>query len=221
MTREKRIGVVLAGCGFLDGAEIQEACCTLLALDNAGVSVICMAPNTPQLHVVNHAEGAPADGESRNVLTESARIARGEVVDIASVRVADLDALIFPGGFGAAKNLSTFAIDGPDCTLNTDVERLILGLHQAGKPMGFVCIAPALAAKVLGEKGVCLTIGCDVDTAGALEAMGAKHTVCAVDDIVVDGDHKVVSTPAYMIGPSIGPVFRGIEKLVAAVLALA
>ena len=213
--------MVLAGCGFLDGAEIHEACCTLLALDKAGAEVICMAPNVSQMHVVDHGAGAPAEGQARNVMTESARIARGEIVDIQSVNGADLDALIFPGGFGAAKNLSTFAVDGPGCTINADVDRLIKEVNGAGKPTGFICIAPALAAKSLGELGVTLTIGNDPDTAAGLEALGAKHQDCAVDEIVIDAEHKVVSTPAYMLGPSIAPVSRGIEKLVNTVLGMA
>jgi len=221
MAKEKRVGVVLAGCGFLDGAEIHEACCTLLALDRAGATIVCMAPNIAQMHVVDHGEGAPAEGQSRNVMTESARIARGEIADIQTVNAADLDALIFPGGFGAAKNLSTFAVDGPGCTINPDVDRLIKEMHGAGKPTGFICIAPALAAKSLGELGITLTIGNDPGTAAGLAALGAKHQDCPVDDIVIDADHKVVSTPAYMLGPSIAPVSRGIEKLVNAVLELA
>lgn len=221
MSSSKRVGVVLAGCGFLDGAAIQEACCTLLALDRAGASVVCMAPNVDQMHVVDHGAGAPSAGQTRNVLTESARIARGDIVDMSTVQGADLDALVFPGGFGAAKNLSSFAVEGADCSIHADVERLITEVYEAGKPTGFICIAPALAAKVLGSRGVTLTIGDDADTAAGLEALGAKHQVCGVEDIVVDAAHKIVSTPAYMVGPSIGPVSIGIEKLVNAVLEMA
>ena len=217
----KKVGVVLAGCGYLDGAAIQEACCTLLALDRAGADVICMAPSVEQMHVVDHDAGAPADGPNRNVMTESARIARGDIVDIASINESDLDALIFPGGFGAAKNLSTFAVDGPDCSINADVARLIQAVHEAGKPLGFICIAPALGAKVLGQHGVTLTIGNDAATAANLEALGATHQNCPVDDTVVDSTNKVVSTPAYMLGPSIAPVARGIDKLVQQVLDMA
>ena len=221
MGSSKRVGVVLAGCGFLDGAEIHEACCTLLALDRAGADVVCMAPKTSQMHVVDHAAGAPEDGASRDVFAESARIARGELVDLATVRAADLDALIIPGGFGVAKNLCSFAVDGPNCTINSDIEALIQEIHSAGKPAGFICIAPALAAKALGAHGVTLTIGNDAETAANLEQLGATHVDCAVEDIVVDEDNRVVSTPAYMLGPSIGPVSQGIEKLVATVIAWA
>jgi enhancing lycopene biosynthesis protein 2 len=142
-------------------------------------------------------------------------------VDIRTVNAADLDALIFPGGFGAAKNLSSFAVDGPACTIDHDVDRLIKEVHAAGKPTGFICIAPALAAKSLGELGVTLTIGNDSETAAGIEALGATHQDCPVEDIVTDVQHKIVSTPAYMLGPSIGPVSTGIEKLVKAVLAMA
>jgi len=218
MGSSKKVGVVLAGCGFLDGAEIHEACCTLLALDKAGVEIVCMAPKTPQMHVVDHAAGTPEAGASRDVFAESARIARGELVDLAGVQASELDALIIPGGFGVAKNLCTFAVEGPACSINSDIESLIQDMHAAGKPTGFICIAPALAAKALGRHGVTLTIGNDPDTAAGLEQLGAIHVVCPVDEIVVDEIHRVASTPAYMLGPSIGPVSRGIEKLVAKVL---
>ena len=217
----KKVGVVLSGCGFLDGAEIHEATLTLLALDRAGAEIVCIAPNTDQMHVVDHGAGAPVEGAVRNTLTESARIARGEISDIASVKGSDFDAVVFPGGYGAAKNLSTFAIDGPACSVNAEVDRLIREIFEAKKPLGFICIAPAVGAKVLGEAGVKLTIGNDPGTAQAIEALGAKHVDCAVDDIVFDEEHKVVSTPAYMLGPSIAHVAKGIDKLVEKVLDLA
>ena len=215
---KKTVGVVLAGCGYLDGAEVHEATLTLLALDRAGVQVICMAPDVSQMHVVDHGEGAPVEGASRNVREESARIARGPVTDMATVQASDFDALVLPGGFGAAKNLSTFAVDGPDCTVQPDVARLINETFDAGKPLGFICIAPAVGAKVLGHHGLELTIGNDAGTAAAIESLGAKHVDCPVDEIVVDSTRKVVSTPAYMLGPSIAPVARGIDKLVDRVL---
>ena len=214
----KRIGVVLAGCGYLDGAEIHEATLTLLALDRAGATTVCMAPDMDQMHVVDHVEGNPAEGLSRNVLAESARIARGEILNMATVNAEDLDALIFPGGFGAAKNLCTLAVDGPGMSINPDVDRLIKAMKLANKAMGFICIAPALAAKSLGELNPRITIGNDADTAGALAALGAEHVNCPVDEIVVDQNLKIVTTPAYMLGPSIAPVARGIDKLVDAVI---
>ncbi|GAB4312585.1 MAG: isoprenoid biosynthesis glyoxalase ElbB [Candidatus Sumerlaeia bacterium] len=209
-----RIGVVLSGCGVMDGSEIHEAVLTLLAIDRAGHEAVCMAPNAPQMHVVDHLKGAPVEGESRNILVESARIARGRVCDMATVRAADIDALIFPGGFGAAKNLCTFAVDGPDCTVNEHVARLIREVSAARKPMGFICIAPAIAAKVLGRSGVSVTIGNDPGTATAIEQTGARHIECPADDIVVDETNQIVSTPAYMCARSISEAAAGIEKLV-------
>lgn len=217
----KKIGVVLSGCGVNDGAEIHEATLTLLALDRAGAQVVAMAPNVDQMHVIDHVAGAPAEGERRNVLVESARIARGEIRDMATVRATDLDALVFPGGFGAAKNLCTFAVDGASMTVNPEVDRLIKQMVEAQKPMGFICIAPVIAAKVLGELGPRLTIGNDVGTAGAMETLGATHVESPVDEAVLDQNLKIVSTPAYMLGPSIAPVARGIDKLVSAVLQMA
>lgn len=218
--QDKKVGVVLSGCGVYDGAEIHEAVLTMLTIDKTGAQIICMAPDVAQLHVINHMSGEEVKGESRNVLTESARIARGNIKDIKEVSADDLDALIFPGGFGAAKNLCDFAIKGKDCTVNPEVERLIKEMHAVEKPMGFVCIAPALAAKVLGEHGPTLTIGSDEGTAAAIEAMGGKHVVRKVDEIAVCEANKVVSTPAYMLGPNISNVASGVEKLVLKVLEL-
>ncbi|MCK4278479.1 MAG: isoprenoid biosynthesis glyoxalase ElbB [Desulfurellaceae bacterium] len=213
-----KVGVVLAGCGVMDGSEIHEAMLTLFFLDKAGAEIICMAPDNDQYHVVNHLTGKEAKGEKRNILVEAARIARGNIKDIKGIKATDLDALIIPGGYGAAKNLCNFAVKGADCTVNPEVERLIKEMHRAGKPIGFICIAPVIAAKVLGAK---VTIGNDKDTADAIEKMGGKHVVRTVDDIAVDEKNKVVSTPAYMLGPTISKVALGIEKLVNKVLEMA
>lgn len=217
----KRIGVVLSGCGVNDGAEIHEATLTLLALDRLDATIIPMAPDMEQMHVIDHVAGAPAAGERRNVLIESARIARGEITDMAKLGADDLDALIFPGGFGAAKNLSTFAVDGANMTVNDDVDRLIKSMHLAGKPLGFICIAPVIAAKSLGELHPELTIGNDEGTAQAMESLGATHIEAPVTEVIIDHRLKIVSTPAYMLGPTIAPVSQGIDKLVSAVLDLA
>ena len=211
----KKIGVVLAGCGYLDGAEIHEATLTLLALDRLGAEVVVMAPNKEQAHVVDHQKSEPVEGATaRNVFDESARISRGNLHELGSVKAEDLDALILPGGFGAAKNLCDFAFKGADMTVDETLSSLIQNMHGAGKPLGFICIAPAIAAKVLGEAKPKLTIGNDPDTAAALNSFGAEHVDCPVDEIVVDDRLKVVSTPAYMLGPSIAPVAKGIDKLV-------
>jgi enhancing lycopene biosynthesis protein 2 len=221
MSREKRVGVILSGSGFLDGAEIHEATLTLLFLDRRGAKVTAMAPDVAQLHVVDHVKGEPAPGEGRNVLVEAARITRGAIADVKKVKASDLDALILPGGFGAAKNLCTFATEGVKLRVNPDVERLVRDMADAGKPLGFICIAPVIAAKVLGSRKVKLTIGNDPGTAAAIQALGAIHVDAPVDQIVVDEKNKVVSTPAYMLGPSIAAVSTGIEKLVGAVLEMA
>ncbi|RMF88238.1 MAG: isoprenoid biosynthesis protein ElbB [Nitrospirae bacterium] len=214
-----RVGVILSGCGYLDGAEIHESVLTLLALDRAGAEAVCFAPDIPQRKVVNHLTGEET-GESRNVLVESARIARGQISDVAQADAASLDALILPGGYGAALNLCDFAVKGPDCTVDPGVARLIREVHAQGKPIGAICIAPALIAKVLGDEGVEVTIGNDASTAAALERMGARHSACPVDDFVVDRERKVVTTPAYMLGPGVKDVAAGIERCVQEVLAL-
>lgn len=217
----KHVGVVLSGCGVYDGTEIHEAVITLLALDRAGATAVCMAPDVDQAHVIDHRTGEET-GERRNVLAESARIARGDVRNIQDVRASELDALILPGGYGAAKNLSSFAFKGAECTVHGDVTRLVKQMHQAGKPIGAMCIAPVVVARVFGgEVQLDLTIGNDRETAEAIERMGAKHVETPVTEIVVDKDHKVVSTPAYLCAKTISEAATGIEKLVRAVLEMA
>jgi len=215
-----RVGVVLSGCGVYDGAEIHEATLTLFFLDRAGAEIICMAPNVDQMDVVNHIKGEATD-EKRNVLVEASRIARGVIKDIKDVKAGDIDALVFPGGFGAAKNLCNFAVKGADCTVNPGVEKLIKEMHSAKKPIGFICIAPVIAAKVLGSFNPQLTIGNDKGTAEAIEKMGGKHVVSPVENAVVDQKNKIVTTPAYMLGPTISKVALGIEKVINEVLKLA
>ena len=219
----KKVAVCLSGCGFLDGAEIHEAVLTLLALDQAGAEIICCAPDMPQADVVDHARQQPVPGPARNVLTESARIARGQIKNLAEVQAADLDALIFPGGFGAAKTLCTFATDGADCKVNPGVERLVGEMLQGRKPIGAICIAPAMLARILGKKDLHpkLTIGTDAGTAAAINQMGGQHCDCPVTDAVVDESLKVVTTPAYMLGPGPKDIWAGIKKCVDQVLRLA
>jgi enhancing lycopene biosynthesis protein 2 len=217
----KRVGVVLSGCGVFDGSEIHESVITILALDRAGAEMVFCAPDVDQMHVVNHHTGEVADGETRNVRVEAARIARGPVADVAEIDASDLDALVFPGGFGAAKNLCTFAVAGPDCDVHPGVASLIREVHAQGKPIAAVCIAPALIAKVLGEKSPELTIGTDPGTAGAVESLGASHVDCPVSEFVVDRERKLVTSPAYMLGQSISEVAEGIEKTVAALMEMA
>lgn len=214
-----KIGVLLSGCGVNDGSEIHEAVITMLTLDKAGAETVCMAPDVDQFDVVNHLTGE-ATGEKRNVLVESARIARGIIKDTSKVKAADIDGLIIPGGFGAAKNLSDFAVKGKDAVVNEDVKRLLNDMVSAGKPVGAICIAPATLTKALEEKNPEVTIGNDIGTAGAIEAMGGRHKECSVDMIHVDSNNKLVTTPAYMLGQCIKDVAVGIEKLVNKVLEL-
>lgn len=217
----KRIGIVLSGCGVFDGAEIHEAVLTLLAVARNGATAICMAPDV-SFDVVDHITKKPT-GERRSVLIEAARLARGSIAALGSVDPSSLDGVIFPGGFGAAKNLSTFAAKGADAEVLPEVARLVRSMHEQRKPIGAVCIAPAVIAAIFkgSKRKVSLTIGDDVDTAKAIEACGAVHAECRVDGVVVDEVNLIVSTPAYMLGPGISDVAVGIEKLVDAVLARA
>ena len=210
----KKVGVIFAGCGVFDGSEIHESVLTLLALEKAGAQAVCMAPNKDQLHVINHLTGKEEPEQRRNVLVESARIARGNIEDIASVSSTDLDALVVPGGFGAAKNLSRFAVDGPEGEVDPDVRRLIEEMAAARKPIGLICISPAVGAQVLGKNGIEVTIGNDAGTASAIESCGARHVNCGVTEIHMDQEHRILSTPAYMLGQNLLEVSKGIEKLV-------
>ncbi len=182
---------------------------------------MCCAPDVPQASVVDHLMKEPAAG-TRNVLAESARIARGDIVDVRKVVAAEIDALIFPGGFGAAMNLCSFASDGADCGVNPDVERLVCEVLAARKPIGAICIAPAMLARIVGKNDIhaTLTIGADAMTAAAIDAMGARHANCGVTEMVTDETHRIVSTPAYMLGKGPAEVFEGIRKLVNEVLRL-
>lgn len=211
-----KIAVILSGCGVMDGSEIHESVLTLLALDKHKAQVQCFAPNIEQMHVINHLTNEPSD-ENRNVLVESARIARGEVIDLAQIKVDDYDGAVFPGGFGAAKNLCSFAVDGADMTVNEDVSSFVTQMRNAGKPVAFICISPAMIPK-LYPKGAQVTIGNDEDTAKKIEAMGAVHSACDVKSFVVDKNNKVVSTPAYMLAQSISEAAIGIEKTIEALL---
>ena len=186
----KKVGVLLSGCGFNDGAEIHESVLTMLFLDKAGVEMILMAPNIDQMHVINHYTGQEME-EYRNVLVESSRIARGEIKDMAEVTGNDLDALIIPGGFGVAKNLSDYAMAGSDCSVNPDVYRLIAELRGMEKPIGAICIAPVMMAKILGEQeeSANMTIGYDETTSTDIISMGSKHVECSVSEMILSLIH--------------------------------
>jgi len=210
--------VILSGCGVFDGAEIHEAVSTLLHLDRHDATVTFAAPDCPQAQVVNHLNAQPME-EQRNVRVEAARIARGPVEDLAGVKGDAFDAVILPGGFGAAANLSTFATQGADCQVHDEVARVLREAHEAGRPIGFICISPSIAARLF--PGATVTIGNDRDTAAALESMGAHHQDQPTEDICVDEGNRIVTTPAYMTAERIGQVYEGIGKLVDRVLAMA
>jgi enhancing lycopene biosynthesis protein 2 len=212
----KKVAVVLSGCGVYDGAEIHESVLTLLALDRAGAGVQCFAPDMDQHHVINHTNGQEMP-EKRNVLVEAARIARGKIMDLKNYLAQDYDALIFPGGFGTAKNLFTFAVDGPDFKVQPDVERAIKDTYTAKKPIGALCISPVLLAKLI--EGVNVTIGQDENTASVItNKLGAKHTKTTHGEIVVDEKHRIITTPCYMLDASIRQIAEGADNLVQAVL---
>ena len=211
-----KVGVVLSGCGFMDGAEIHESVLTLYFLEKAGAEVKCFAPDKKQMHVVDHLTGKPTN-ETRNVLVESARIARGQIKDIKKAKMADLDALVIPGGFGAAKNLSEFATKGPSGQVDPELVRLVAEACAQKKPIVAICISPAVLAVALQRSGhsATLTIGNDKGTADAIRSTGSKHVDCPVDRAVVDEEHRVISTPAYMLGPGPKAVGAGIEQAIA------
>lgn len=209
----KKIAVLLSGSGVFDGSEIHESVLTLLALSKMAVEYQCFAPNIEQMHVVNHLTGEVESGESRNVLVESARIARGEVLPTDALLIEEFDALIIPGGFGAAKNLCNFATNGSDCEISPLVSEFVAEFAKTNKPVGFICIAPIMIPRLYGE-GVIATIGNDSETAQAFNLMGGSHQDAIVEDIVVDEKNKIVSTPAYMLAGNIAEASIGIEKLV-------
>lgn len=211
----KKIAVILSGCGVFDGSEIHESVLTLLYLDQAGASVKCFAPDIAQAHVVNHLTGEVAEGESRNVLVEAARISRGSINKLVDLKADEFDAVIIPGGFGAAKNLCNFAFEGANLSVNDQIENTIKAFHVQKKPIGILCIAPVIGAKVLGA---CVTIGDSADVAAAIEKVGGSHVNKAVTDIQIDETNNVISAPAYMYDAKISDVAIGIEKLVTAVI---
>jgi enhancing lycopene biosynthesis protein 2 len=193
---KKKIGVLLAGCGVKDGSEIHEATLTLYFLDKYGAEAVCMSPNKDLFDVVNHITEKPMN-EKRNAMVEAARIARGNIRDVKTVKAGDIDAIVIPGGYGSAKNLCTYAQDGVNCRADEDVARLLGELHRAKKPIGALCIAPALIARLFGKEfPVELTIGPDPGTAAAMEKMGARHKNAKVNEIV-DAKNKIVTTPCH------------------------
>lgn len=210
--------VVLSGCGHLDGAEIRESVLTLLYLDQHVVQVDIFAANVEQMHVMNHLSQETSDTHSRNVLEESSRIARGKIQDLSKASADDYDALFIPGGFGVAKNLSDFALKGEDCIVNEELNALIHGFYEQQKPIGAVCIAPAILAASLKGKSLTMTIGDDENVAGAIERLGHTHQAAATTEAVIDEANKIATCSAYMREDRIAEVAQGIEKVVQAVL---
>jgi len=213
----KNVAVILAGCGVYDGSEINEAILTLLHIAKNGATYQCFAPDIEQLHTINHLTGEVMP-DKRNVLTEAARIVRGDIKSLLELDVTQFDALIVPGGFGAAKNLCDFAIKGVKANINKDVLNACKSFAKENKPAGYMCIAPALLPFIYDN--AVLTIGSDAETAQALSTLGAKHINCAVDDVVIDQPNKLVTTPVYMLAQSILEADAGIEKLVSSVLSI-
>lgn len=214
----KKIALVLAGCGVYDGAEIHEAVMTMLAVRKAGAVYDIFAPDIEQYHVINHLTGEEMN-EKRNVLVEAARIARGKISSLAKFSAKNYDAIIFPGGFGVAKNLCTFAFDGVNMKVDPEVERAIKEMVEAGKPIGALCISPVLLAKIIGN-GVELTIGNDKGTIQAIRSLGGEHRITSHGEIVYDRKYKVVTTPCYMLDAHIDDIAQGAENLVNKVIEL-
>ena len=213
----KKIAVILSGCGVYDGSEIHEATLSLLAISRQGASYEIFAPDIDQHHVVNHITGAEMN-ETRNVLVESARIARGEIRDLKEFRADQFDGLLMPGGFGAAKNLSTWAFEGADATVLPELEDALRSMVESGKPVGALCISPVILAKVFGT--VDLTIGDDENTVDALVSLGANHVYTTHGEVVVDADHNLVTTPCYMLDATIDQIYKGATNVVDAMLKL-
>lgn len=216
MMRQPKIAVLLAGSGVFDGSELHEAVFTLLHLEKGGADYQCFAPDIDQAHVINHLTGDVSEGEQRNVLVESARIARGEIQALSEAVPSDFDAVAVPGGFGVAKNLCDFAFKGPDMQVNQEVLNFLQKMNADGKPIGLFCIAPALGPKV--ATGAQVTIGNDEGTAAGIEALGGQHQVCQVGEVCVDTEHRMVTTPAYMLANSISDAHESIQAGVEALL---
>jgi enhancing lycopene biosynthesis protein 2 len=213
----KKFAVVLSGSGVYDGAEIHEATLSLLAIDKKGAHYQCFAPDINQHHVINHITGEEMP-ETRNVLVESARIARGNIKPLSEFKASDFDVLLFPGGFGVAKNLSTLAFKGSDCSVNKDVERAVVEMVEAKKPIGALCIAPAVIAQIL--KGALVTIGNEEGTIKVIEDMGSKHEMKTYGEVTIDEKYKLVTTPCYMLDSTISQIADGVEKVVEALIAI-
>ncbi len=211
----KKFAVILSGNGVFDGAEIHEATMTLYAIAKNGATYEIFAPDINQHHVVNHITGEEMN-ETRNVLVESARIARGKISPLSKFDANNFDALILPGGFGVAKNLSDFAFKGAECSVNKEVEKAVLEMHKQNKPIGALCISPAIIAKIL--KGAVITIGNDKATAEQIEKMGGKHENKSHGEVSIDKNLNIYTTPCYMLDATIVDIANGALNVVEAML---
>ena len=218
MSERPKIAIVLAGCGVFDGSEIHEAVLTMLAIDQQGAEYQCFAPNTWQAKTIDHYTGQATaiagDDDNRNVLAESARIARGNIKDLQEFNAKEYDAIVFPGGFGAAMNWSNFAIKGSDCELNKEVEKAIQDAYANNLVIGAMCIAPVVIAKALAKHQVKVTIGTDKNVGSGIEKMGAVFEPKGTLDVCVDEENRVVTTPAYMLAKSIKDIRKGTQNLI-------
>ncbi len=216
----KKFAVILSGCGFLDGSEISESVLTLLALSQANVNYQAVSVSINQHHSINHVS-QNEEKNNRNVMEESARIARGNIIDIKDTNPSEFSGVIIPGGYGVAKNLCSFAFKGAQATVNEDIKKFLLEFKRQEKPIGAICISPALIALLLGNDEVKLTIGDDKETSSEIQKTGAKHNTCTVDKICIDKKLKVVSTPAYMYSDaSLDKIYLGIKSCVDKVIEL-
>ncbi len=204
----KKIAVILSGCGNRDGSEIHEATLSLLAISMQGCEYQCFAQDKCQTEVINHYT-QQQEKESRSIIAEAGRIARGNIKPLNLINAADYDALWIPGGLGAAKNLCTYFYDGANMKVDAEVESAIIAFNKAKKPIVALCIAPVIVAKVLNAK---VTSGKDAGTAAKIEAMGGKNIVCNYDEISVDEEKRVICAPCYMLNASISDIWLGIEK---------
>lgn len=216
----KNVAVVLSGCGHKDGAEITEAVSALIALSQSGAKYEIFAPNL-DFHPTNHLTSEKSSKELRNCLAEAARIGRGDAKDLKDLQEKNFDALLFPGGFGAALHLSDWAHKGSKAQVHPEVQRVILAFHKASKPIGAICIAPTLVAKVLGSENITVTIGNNLETAKEIEKTGAQHVECPVEDYITDRLHKIITTPAYMCEAQPHQVFKGISGLISELVEMA
>jgi len=206
----KRVAVLLSGCGNMDGSEIHESVSALIALDSSGWDIVYTAPDIPQKRTVLYTDGKRS--ESRNSLQEAARIARGRIRPLTPELADEVDAVVIPGGLGAAMTLCDFAEKGSGCTADPGVAKFIERAHGAGKPIAAMCIAPVLVARCI--PGATVTTGTDPKTAKLIEEMGCHHVECSTEEAVTDTEFRIVTTPAYMKAKGPAQVYRGAVRMV-------